>query len=113
MWLSRVDVSIDKCVIQSSLLSGFSIPTWDLNSWEEKKKIMAQHGASRWRERRRTLEAEGSALAETLRNLVASNATLKAKYAAELRALTKEDFTIGAIYFSFYHMTEYFICIMI
>jgi len=89
----------------------FSIPTWDLNSWEEKKKIMAQHGA--WRERRRTLEAEGSALAETLRNLVASNATLKAKYAAELRALTKEDFTIGAIYFSFYHMTEYFICIMI
>ena len=55
---------------------------------------MAQHGA--WRERRRTLEAEGSALAETLRNLVASNATLKAKYAAELRALTKEDFTIGA-----------------
>jgi hypothetical protein len=59
-----------------------------------KKKIMAQHGA--WRERRRTLEAEGSALAETLRNLVASNATLKAKYAAELRALTKEDFTIGA-----------------
>jgi hypothetical protein len=58
------------------------------------EKIMAQHGA--WRERRRTLEAEGSALAETLRNLVASNATLKAKYAAELRALTKEDFTIGA-----------------
>ena len=54
MWLSRVDVSIDKCVIQSSLLSGFSIPTWDLNSWEEKKKIIA-HGASRWRERRRTL----------------------------------------------------------
>jgi hypothetical protein len=97
MWLSRVDVSIDKCVIQSSLLSGFPFHLGFKFMGGKKKKIMAQHGAWReLRERCRTLEAEGSALAETLRNLVASNATLKAKYAAELRALTKEDFTIGA-----------------
>jgi len=48
-----------------------------------------------WRNEQRNLEAEARVLVEQLRDLVASNATLRAKYVAKLRALTNTDFTMG------------------
>ena len=48
-----------------------------------------------WRNEQRNLEAEARVLVEQLRDLVASNATLRANYVAKLRALTNTDFTMG------------------
>jgi hypothetical protein len=60
-----------------------------------------------WRNEQRNLEAEARVLVEQLRDLVASNATLRAKYVAKMRALTNTDFTrANLVFFKCYYIVK-------